>query len=189
MTLLNRREAIKAGAVLIGAAFTSSGVLASCGGGEREAGREAAREGVLDANDGALMTEIADTLLPDTPASPGARAAGAGPAIQLLLSDCYEPAEQQRLTSGLHEFRAKCRARQGADFTALPRATRERLLRELDAEARVASAPHWFGLAREVAERAYWSSETGMTRALRYVHIPGRFEGCIPLAKEQPAWG
>jgi P-type E1-E2 ATPase len=59
----------------------------------------------------------------------------------------------------------------------------------LDAEARAAGETHWFHLARELSERAYFSSEIGMTRALRYVRIPGKWVGCTPLAPNQPAWG
>ena len=194
MTPLNRREAIKAGTTLVGAVLVaSSGLLTACGKeGERGAHAEkgAAAPGVLNRDDQALFAEIADTLLPDTPSSPGAKAAGAGAAIQLLLTDCYEPAAQQRVVRGLREFRESCRARQGADFTSLARPAREQLLRQVDAEARKAPADtHWFPLAREVAERAYFSSETGMTKALRYVRIPGHFTGCMPLEKGQPAWG
>jgi len=192
MTSMNRRDAVKAGTALVGAAlFASSGVLAACGTDERQArdARAKAAPGVLSGDDQALMEEIADTLLPDTPASPGAKAAGAGAAIQLLLTDCYEPAAQQRVVRGLRDFRAACRAQQHADFASLPRPTREQLLRGVDAEARKAPDTHWFALAREVAERAYWSSETGTTKALRYVRVPGHFTGCMPLAPNQPAWG
>jgi len=42
---------------------------------------------------------------------------------------------------------------------------------------------------RELALRAYFSSEIGMTKALRYVMVPGRWVGCVPLAPGQPAWG
>lgn len=189
---ITRREALKAGGALVGGAFVAtSGLLSACASDERapaaERGTPAA--GVLHHDDQELMAEIADTLLPDTPASPGAKAAGAGAAIQLLLTDCYEPAAQQRVIRGLSEFRETCRARQGADFASLARPVRERLLRDVDAEARKAPDTHWFALAREVGERAYFSSETGMTKALRYVRVPGHFTGCMPLAKGQPAWG
>ncbi|NMW25487.1 hypothetical protein HFP05_14320, partial [Rhodanobacter denitrificans] len=66
---------------------------------------------------------------------------------------------------------------------------REQLLRELDAVAQQAGGPHWFVDVRELALRAYFTSEIGMTRAMRYVAIPGRWEGCLPLAPGQPAWG
>jgi hypothetical protein len=190
---ITRREALKAGGTLVGVALVaSSGLLSACGSDARARADQprAAAAGVLHHDDQALMADIADTLLPDTPASPGAKAAGAGAAIQLLLTDCYAPAAQQRVIRGLSEFRATCRARQGADFASLARPVRERLLRDVDAEARKSPPDtHWFPLAREVAERAYFSSETGMTKALRYVRVPGRFTGCMPLAKGQPAWG
>jgi hypothetical protein len=37
--------------------------------------------------------------------------------------------------------------------------------------------------------RVYFTSVFGMTRAMRYVAIPGRWEGCLPLAPGLPAWG
>jgi hypothetical protein len=131
----------------------------------------------------------AATLLPTTAASPGARAAGVGPAAQLLLTDCYAPDAQRRVARGLAAIRRACRDRTGRDFAALATPERERVLRAVDAEARRAGETHDFHLVREVAERAYFSSEVGMTRALRYVRVPGRWEGCVPLAPGQPAWG
>jgi hypothetical protein len=35
----------------------------------------------------------------------------------------------------------------------------------------------------------YFTSEIGATQALRFVEIPGRYEGCIPFAKGDRAWG
>jgi hypothetical protein len=163
---------------------TSTGVLAAC---TSEPRRTAS--GVLTLEDQALIEEIADTLLPTTPTSPGAKAAGAGTAINLLLTDCYAAPEQQRVVRGLQDFRITCRERCGSGFATLAIVERERLLREIDAEARKAADTHYFGLVRELALRAYFSSEIGLTRALRYVRVPGRWEGCVPLAPGQPAWG
>jgi hypothetical protein len=63
------------------------------------------------------------------------------------------------------------------------------LLREIDAEAQKAGETHYFPLVRELALRAYFSSEVGMTKATRYVLVPGRWVGCMPLKPGQPAWG
>ena len=161
---MNRREALKL--ALAGTA------LAACA-------REAAA-----VDDTALMESIADTLLPTTASSPGAKAAGAGRAMHLLLADCYDGAARRRVTDGLRDFRAR-----HADFTTLPQPERERVLRELDAEARAAGETHYFHLVRELANRAYFSSEIGLTRALRFTMIPGKWVGCTPLAPGQPAWG
>lgn len=184
MPPMNRREAMKATTALLGGVLiTSNGFLIACARDSTVASGK-----VLTVDDQSLIEEIADTLLPTTPSSPGARAAGAGAAINLLLTDCYEPDAQERVANGLNEFRRMCRSRCGDDFASLPQNERERVLREVDAEAQRVGPEHYFELVRELALRAYFSSEIGMTKALRYVLVPGRWEGCVPLAPGQPAW-
>src|SRR4029077_10407755 len=116
--------------------LSSSGVLSACA---SPPGKSTA---ALDADDQALIEEIADTLLPTTAASPGAKGAGVGPAINLILTDCYDAKAQQRAVKGLKDFRATCRERKKADFTSLSRADREQLLREIDAESKKAGDSH-----------------------------------------------
>jgi hypothetical protein len=181
---MNRREALRATTLVVGGLLlTSNGLVL---GQAREPAPPMDR--VLTAEDQALIESIADTLLPTTRSSPGARAAGAGAAINLLLSDCYEPDAQVRVVNGLKEFRQTCTARYGRSFAALRAPVREALLREIDADAQRAGASHYFGLVRELAVRAYFSSETGMTKARRWILIPGRWVGCMPLRPGQPAW-
>jgi len=154
---VNRRDAIKATLI------ASGGILVGC-----RSDR---------ASDQALMEEIADTLLPTTASSPGAKAAGTGAAMNLILSDCYKPADQRAVTDGLARFRA------GANnFLELSRADRETFVRSVGKEA-------WFAPVRDLALGAYFSSEIGMTKALRYVRVPGKYVGCMPLEPGQPAWG
>lgn len=185
MPPMNRREAVKATTLLLGGVLvTTHGALIACTRDANEANGK-----ILTVDDQSLIEEIADTLLPTTPSSPGAKAAGAGAAINLLLTDCYEPEAQQRVVAGLEELRTTCRRRYGAGFASLTESERAQLLREIDAEAQAAGATHYFGLVRELAVRAYFSSEIGMTRALRYVLVPGKWVGCVPLAPGQPAWG
>lgn len=180
---MTRREALKAGALAGGALL-----LPAFPGGCARDGGEAAPARPSAGDDRALLDDIAGTLLPDTTASPGAKAAGVGATIALMLADC-EPLEVgRRVAKGLQAFRATCRER-GGEFAALPVATREALLRELDAAAVAAREGHWFSDVRRLALDAYFSSEIGLTRAMRYVPIPGRYDGCVPLAPGQPAWG
>jgi hypothetical protein len=169
--------------MLGGVLLTTGGFVAACA---RD--RPPTSGGVLTTDDQALIEEIADTLLPITPSSPGAKAAGAGAAINLLLTDCYESHMQEHAVSGLAEFRRTCRKRRGADFVTLAPPERDTFLREIDAEAQRSRDPHYFGLIRELALRAYFSSEIGMTKAKRYILVPGRWEGCMPLSPGQPAW-
>ena len=184
MTPMNRREALKTTTALLGGVLVgTSGVLLGCGPATRSR-----VPGVLSADDEALIEEMADTLLPSTPASPGAKAAAVGPTINLLLTECYKPDAQQRVVQGLSQFRTTCGARCGKGFASLPRREREQLLREIDAEAKNNADTHYFPLVRELAHGAYFSSQIGATQALRYVPVPGRFDGCVPLTPGQPAW-
>jgi len=185
MPPMNRREAVKAATAIVGGVLmTSNGFLVACARDSTQAPSQ-----LLTPDDQSLIEEIADTLLPTTPSSPGAKAAGAGAAINLLLTDCYEPEAQERVVNGLAEFRRMCRSRCGDGFAALPPREREQILKEIDAEAQTAGPTHYFTLLRELALRAYFSSEVGMTKALRFVLVPGKWVGCVPLAPGQPAWG
>jgi hypothetical protein len=180
---MTRREVLKAvSAVTAGALMPA--MLAGCSPDGREA--TTASPASVQA-DQALLEDIADTLLPTTAASPGAKAAGVGATMALLLADCKADDVQQRVAAGLCAFRAACRER-GGEFAALPQSERERLLRETDAAARQQGDAHWFSTVRELALTSYFTSEVGATKALRYVPIPGRYRGCVPLQPGQPAW-
>lgn len=188
MATMNRREVLKTSSVLLGGTLVvSSGVLAACS--TERAPRQAAAGEASSANDQQLMAELADTILPTTPASPGAMAAGIAPDIARLLGDCYDAASQERMRRGLEAVRTVCRERFGGGFTKLSPGEREKLVVEIDAESAKAGAEHWFHLMRELALQAYFASEVGMTRALRYVRVPGHWTGCLPLEQGQPAWG
>lgn len=178
---VTRREALKTSTVLLGTALLAPGLLTGCA----PKNRESAAEGTASP-DQALLEDIADTLLPTTAASPGAKAAGVGATMLLLLNDCMEADVKQRVTKGLQAFRVTCRDA-GGDFGSLQPPERERLLRELDVAAQ-ADDKHWFAAVRELALHAYFSSEIGLTRALRYSITPGRYDACVPLEPGQPAW-
>jgi hypothetical protein len=66
---------------------------------------------------------------------------------------------------------------------------REAFVREIDAEAKKVGDQHYFGLVRGLALDSYFTSQVGLTKALRYTLTPGRWVGCMPLQPGQPAWG
>ncbi|MEN9349871.1 MAG: hypothetical protein RL372_849, partial [Bacteroidota bacterium] len=47
---------------------------------------------------------------------------------------------------------------------------------------------HYFTMIKQLTLWGYFSSEIGATQALRYVAIPGKYEGCIPYKKGDKAW-
>ena len=72
---------------------------------------------------------------------------------------------------------------------------RKALLTEIDKEANAYNKSkkpedpaHYFSLMKQLTLLGYFSSEIGATQALRYVAVPGRYEGCIPYKKGDKAW-
>jgi hypothetical protein len=48
--------------------------------------------------------------------------------------------------------------------------------------------PHYFSMMKQLTLWGYFTSKPGATQALRYVAVPGRYEGCIPYKKGDKAW-
>ena len=47
---------------------------------------------------------------------------------------------------------------------------------------------HYFRMMKELALLGYFTSEPGMTKALRYVEAPGRYDPCLPYAEGERLW-
>jgi hypothetical protein len=72
---------------------------------------------------------------------------------------------------------------------------RHQLLVELDAEQKAfqekkkaEELPHYFRLMKELTLWGFFTSEVGATKALRYVAVPGKYEGCVDYKKGDKAW-
>jgi len=190
--LITRREAVqRVSALLGGAALVGhSALLAGCATNGAQGAPVA--EGFA-ASDIALLDEIADTILPET-STPGARAAGVGPFIAMMVIDAYDPGEQRIFREGLRTLERECRELFGADFLAASPQQRLTLLERLDREqfeaagGSITPAPHYFRMMKELALLGYFTSEIGYTQALRYTETPGRFDPCVPYTPGEKAW-
>jgi len=47
---------------------------------------------------------------------------------------------------------------------------------------------HYFRMMKELALLGYFTSEIGMTQALRYVESPGRYDPCVPYTPGEREW-
>lgn len=195
---MDRREAIRVvGLLLGGTAFVGgSSLLAACTGDRAPvpAGADGAI-GAFTVADQAFLAEVADTILPDTDKSPGAKAAGCGPFMARMVTDCYTPADQQVFRDGMAAVEAACRAAHGTGFVAASAAQRLAVVEALDTEqhaymqARKPEEPtHHFRMMKELACLGYFTSEIGYTKAMRYVETPGRFDPCVPYAAGETSW-
>jgi hypothetical protein len=195
--LLTRRDAIlRVSALFGGVALVGHGALLSGCAADRVVSAPLGE--LFTANDLALLNEIAETILPET-STPGAKAAGVGPFMALMVADAYDPNEQRIFREGLTTLERECLALHRLGFmTALP-AQRLALLERLDREQhaymtrlenrRAVGAPaHYFRMMKELALLGYFTSEIGYTQAMRYVEVPGRFDPCVPYTPGEKSW-
>jgi len=186
---MNRRDAIKRLSLLMGGAIIGSETFLR---GETLAGKSAPLE--LSGEELSLLDEIGETIIPTT-STPGAKAVGIGAFMQMMVNDCYDEAHQSVFKAGLAQLDADCRQSCGRTFLEATAAERTALLNRLDAEARehqsrkASGTPvHYFRMLKQLTLLGYFTSEIGCTRALRYVEVPGSYNGNAPYQKGDRAW-
>lgn len=183
---MKRRQAITYTATILGGSFFGSQILLSgCKGEPRQP-----TDGLLSYDDILLLDEIGETILPATATSPGAKAAQIGQFMNVMVTDCYDEKEQAIFIAGLKEVEKRSQASYSKSFMQLSPAQRLELLDSFDKEAakvKDGNPPHFFAQIKDLTQTGYFSSEPGVTQALRYNPVPGRYEGCVAYAGEK-AW-
>ena len=48
--------------------------------------------------------------------------------------------------------------------------------------------PHYFTLMKQLVLLGFFTSKPGVTQVLRYVPIPGKYEGCIDYREGDTSW-
>jgi len=48
---------------------------------------------------------------------------------------------------------------------------------------------HFYTMVKQLTLLGFFTSETGATKTLRYIAVPGRYDGNVPYIKGQRAWG
>ncbi|WJT00415.1 gluconate 2-dehydrogenase subunit 3 family protein [Novosphingobium humi] len=121
-----------------------------------------------------LLREVAQLVIPRS-ATPGAGEVGVGAFVLLALAHGLEG------TKGF-DHAAWLKTALGADFLVKPLARRRSALAALDARAFAgdAAAKPWLAIKRLIL-LGYYTSETGGSKELQYVHVPGRFDPDLPL--------
>jgi len=194
--LITRREAIlRVSAMLGGVALVGqSAMLAGCATENAIESRATGSNSLFTRSDIELLDEIAETILPET-STPGAKAAGVGPFIAMMVSDTYYEDDQQIVVDGLDSLQALCLSSYGAHFQIIAAAQRLTLVERLDAEqhlymqTREEGAPtHYFRMLKELTLLGYFTSEIGYKQAMRYAETPGEFDPCAPYTPGDKSW-
>lgn len=189
MSRMNRREAIRQASLWAGVAALWASL-------PTRTWAALALPAGWSAEDEALLNLIGDTIVPTTAESPGAGAVGIGRFMIVQATDCYAVSATETLRRGLKEVSELSRAEYGKSFDALSVPEREKLLTEYEAKPAAKSGggsaggatAHPFRLMKELTVLGYCTSESGATQALRYLPVPGGYNGAVKLAKGDRSW-
>ena len=181
---MDRRDLLKMIAAATGVAMVG-GDLWAADLKSADAGKE-----LFTQSDIAFLDEIAETILPKT-STPGAKDAGCGAVMAVMVADCYELKYQTVFFEGLKTIKALAKKQFGKDFMQLTAAQKHELLSKLDQDAKQAAAnplPHYFTLLKQLTLMVFFTSKVGATEVLRYVAVPGRYDGNMPYKKGDRGW-
>ncbi|MDQ6812151.1 MAG: gluconate 2-dehydrogenase subunit 3 family protein [Bacteroidota bacterium] len=204
---MNRRELLKmiaaaTGSVMIGGEFLLSGCKANSD----------AAPVAFTPEHIAFLDEVAETIIPQTNTA-GAKAAGVGRFMTIMVNDCYTKDNQEIFHNGMTTLNDECKKLHNVDFMKATPEQRKQLLIAVDKETKAYVKKqadeaniqrqkekqgqdksvddfkkqilpnHYFQQLKQLAIFGYFTSEKGRTEALRYTPVPGKFEGVIDYKK------
>jgi hypothetical protein len=206
---MNRRDAIGRVAMIMGGAVIGADFFLS---GCKPNGASNVAD-LFTQDNLAFLNEVADTILPTTTGSPGAKAANVGQFIAVMVRDCYTPADQQTFVGGIAKLNDAANKKSGGKFVSLTAQQKTDLLTGLDKEQKDFTTKrdkdmaadkekhkadpayvspdlpkHYFRMIKELTLLGYFTSEIGATKALRYIAVPGHYDGNVPYKKGDKAW-
>tara|TARA_B110000037_G_C17125280_1_gene507758 strand:+ start:1105 stop:1668 length:564 start_codon:yes stop_codon:yes gene_type:complete len=182
---MNRREVIKALGFLTGGAIIGSqAFLVGC------TNKDEGPILLLSEEQQNLLEEIAETILPKTKKSPGAKDAKVGEFMRVIVYDYYDAMEQKVFVEGLEIYRT-------ANFVSL---TNEEKLRYLLAKEKEATETPKIEVLNKLGETlkmtqpyhmykqltiwGYRTSEIVANNVYDFAPIPGRYDGCVEVTSD-----
>ena len=139
---ITRREAVQRVTALLGGLVLVGGssLLTACNRENATNGRDtvaaAGTVGDFKAEDIALLDEVADTILPTTPKSPGAKAAKTGAFMALMVTDTYDKKDQDVFRDGMKKLDEASNQTHKVGFMQATPEQRLALLTQLDKDAK-----------------------------------------------------
>jgi len=185
--LIDRREALRKTALLMGAAVSASaltGILKGC----KEAPELTYRPSFFTEDQARIVSEVAEIIIPKTD-TPGAKDTGVPGFIDLMLKDCYTKEDQDRFLAGLTTFEEEAKKAYGDSFIYCKPEQQVELVTKIHAAAVAESKENkeakrpFILMAKELTLLGFFTSEPGATQVLQYIAVPGSYKGCIPLAE------
>jgi gluconate 2-dehydrogenase gamma chain len=185
--IIDRREALRKTALLMGAAVSASalaGIMQGC----KASPELTYAPDFFTKEQAELVSELAEIIIPRTD-TPGAKDAGVPGFIDKILKECYTKEDQDFYRAGLAEFDATAKSLFGDSFVYLsPEKQLEFVKAQNEAALKMSkekpdAARPFILTTKELTLLGFFTSEPGATQVLQYEAVPGSYKGCIPLTE------
>ena len=137
--------------------------------------------GVLNPQRRRCLEALVERIIPATD-TPGAMEAGVPDFIELILEKGLMAEDAERFIAGIDEVEDLSRGNYGNDYIKLNAAQQDGILTNLEQQAQTLKqdgVTPFFQLLKELTLVGYYTSETGATQEIRYLPIPGSYDGCV----------
>jgi gluconate 2-dehydrogenase gamma chain len=191
---MNRREALKQAALLMGGTLCACSILGIekgyCAGASLSTAR---RTSVFTAPQLEVVSRVAEIIIPRTD-TPGAIDVGVPQFIDLMLNDVYTQKDRDRYQAGLADLEAAAQSEGGTGFVALASTQQLALVRRFHQAAVAEERQRPRGpddhpqrpfilLTKELTLLGFFTSQVGATQVLQYAAVPGSLHSCIPIGQ------
>jgi len=195
--MINRRDAIKRTALMLGYAVSASSVAMVMSGCKADpavvaGGLENWAPVAMTKDQGKLIAHLAETVLPKTD-TPGAIEAGVHSYLDNALNKLASKEEIAGFKMWIEDFSKRCTTANGKSFVDSNQKERVSFLTNYEKEAKAVEKEEknplsiWFQIKEHIL-LGYFTSEAGMTKALVHLPIPGEYKPCIPVEEVGGTW-
>lgn len=191
---MNRREAVQSLTLLTGGILSAStiGILLDSCNNNIKTGK-GTRFTDEERN---TISRMADIIIPSTKI-PGAIGAGVPSFVIMMMQQCYPAHDQDNFHKGLGAFDLVCKQNYGHHFLKLSGEKQIEAVKYLDNRVFDKNDPvgksdesvsSFYRNLKGLTVLGYYSSKPGATEALRYLPVPGHYDGCVPYHKGDKEW-
>lgn len=144
------------------------------------------------------IAELVDLIIPATD-TPGAKEAGVHNYVINVLLNCRAAKDQERFLHGIEDLEKYAVSKYQKDFIKCSQTEKTEILQHI-AESETYKinilnkinnkllGQSFFSNLKGLTVQGYCISSLGATKGLAYDYIPGKYEACIPLLKNQRSW-
>ena len=208
---MERRELLKLITLVTGGALIGGELFLSGCKNDPKIGGE-----TFSAEDIAFLDEAGEVIMPKT-TSPGAKEAGVGAFMTVMVNDCYDSDNQKAFHAGIGKLNDAFEKKYKVSMMEATPEQRKELFTELDKEARTYATeksafdreqntkadeakakgktyekerkdPHYFTMIKQLTLLGFFTSKVGATQALRHVAVPGKYDGDMAYKKGDRAF-